>query len=86
MVAWDALVLLLAILDAAILPAPQKITVERRFENSPVLGERTEITIEVTQESNQILEMRVTDALIRRSMRCQRRSACWRTRGMRRGS
>ena len=36
---------------------------ERRFENSPVLGERTEITIEVTQESNQILEMRVTDAL-----------------------
>ncbi len=63
MVAWDALVLLLAILDAAMLPAPAKITVERRFENSPVLGERTEITIEVTQESNQILEMRVTDAL-----------------------
>ncbi len=63
MVAWDALVLLLAIVDAAMLPAPAKITVERRFENSPVLGERTEITIEVTQESNQILEMRVTDAL-----------------------
>ena len=63
MVAWDGLVLLLAIVDAAMLPAPAKITVERRFENSPVLGERTEITIEVTQESNQILEMRVTDAL-----------------------
>ena len=63
MVAWDALVLLLAILDAAMLSAPAKITVERRFESSPVLGERTEITIEVTQESNQILEMRVTDAL-----------------------
>lgn len=63
MVGWDELVLLLAIVEAAMLPAPAKITVERRFENSPVLGERTEITIEVTQESNQILEMRVTDAL-----------------------
>jgi uncharacterized protein (DUF58 family) len=63
MVGWDGVVLLLAIVDAATLPAPAKITVERRFENSPVLGERTEITIEVTQESNQILEMQVTDAL-----------------------
>ncbi len=62
-VAWDGLVLLLAILDAAFLPPPAKITVERRFDNSPVLGERTAITVEITQESNQILEMRVTDAL-----------------------
>jgi uncharacterized protein (DUF58 family) len=62
-VAWDGLVLLLAILDAALLPAPARITVERRFENSPVLGERTAITVEVTQESNQILEIRVTDGL-----------------------
>ena len=61
--AWDALVLLLAILDAALLPAPRSITVERRFDNSPVLGERTAITIEVTQASNQILEIQVTDAL-----------------------
>ena len=63
MVAWDGLVLLLTIFDAAILPAPDKITVERRFDNSPVLGERTTVTVEVTQESNQILEMRVIDAL-----------------------
>jgi len=63
MLAWDALVLLLAILDAALLPAPGRITVERRFDNSPVLGERTAITVEVTQASNQILEIRVTDAL-----------------------
>ena len=62
-VAWDGLVLLMAVLDAAFLPPPGKITVERRFENSPVLGERTAITVEVTQESNQILEIRVTDAL-----------------------
>ncbi|HZD47916.1 MAG TPA: DUF58 domain-containing protein [Silvibacterium sp.] len=61
--AWDALVLLLAILDAALLPRPDQITVERRFDNSPVLGELTGITVEVTQASNQILEIRVTDAL-----------------------
>ncbi len=63
MLAWDALVLILAILDATLLPAPGSITVERRFDYSPVLGERTAITVELTQSSNQILEVRVTDAL-----------------------
>jgi uncharacterized protein (DUF58 family) len=63
MVAWDALVVLLAMLDAALLPAPTAITVERRFGNSPVLGEATDIEVEITQESNQILEMRLSDAL-----------------------
>jgi uncharacterized protein (DUF58 family) len=63
MLAWDALVLLLAILDAALLPAPDKISVERRFDNSPVLGEGTGIAVEITQSSNQILEVRMIDAL-----------------------
>ncbi|MGC2160622.1 MAG: DUF58 domain-containing protein [Silvibacterium sp.] len=63
MAAWDALVILLAIVDALLLPSPSAITVERRFENSPVLGEATEIEIEMTQESNQILEVRFADAL-----------------------
>ncbi|MGA7318707.1 MAG: DUF58 domain-containing protein [Silvibacterium sp.] len=63
MLAWDALVLLLAILDAALLPAPDKISVERRFDNSPVLGEETGIRVEITQSSNQILEVRIIDAL-----------------------
>jgi uncharacterized protein (DUF58 family) len=63
MVAWDALVLLLAVVETAMLPSPEQITVERHFENSPVLGERTRITIEITQNSNQILEIDVTDAL-----------------------
>jgi uncharacterized protein (DUF58 family) len=63
MVAWDALVLLLAVVETATLPGPGQIAVERRFENSPVLGELTRITVEITQDSNQILEMRVTDAL-----------------------
>ncbi|HTY84673.1 MAG TPA: DUF58 domain-containing protein, partial [Silvibacterium sp.] len=63
MVAWDTLVLALAVIEIALLPRPEQITVERRFENSPVLGEPTRITVEVTQASNQILEIRVTDAL-----------------------
>ena len=63
MLAWDAGVVVLAAIDAAMLPAPRAIAVERRFENSPVLGEPTEVEIEITQESNQILDVRVSDAL-----------------------
>lgn len=63
MPAWDALVILLAVYDATMLPAPDVIQVERRFNNSPVLGEPLQITLEVLQSSNQILDMRVTDAL-----------------------
>ena len=63
MIGWDALVLLLAIIDVLTLPAPSQITVERRFEDSPVLGETTSIEIEVTQESNQIVDVRLSDAL-----------------------
>jgi uncharacterized protein (DUF58 family) len=63
MLVWDALVLALAVYDAAMLPSPATIDVERRFENSPVLGEPAQITIEITQSSNQILDMRATDAL-----------------------
>jgi uncharacterized protein (DUF58 family) len=63
MVAWDAFVLLLAVADAALLPPPSAIAVERRFGNSPVLGEATEIEIEIMQQSNQILDVQVSDAL-----------------------
>lgn len=63
MIGWDALVLLLAIIDVLMLPAPSQITVERRFTDSPVLGETTSIEIEVTQESNQIVDVRIADAL-----------------------
>lgn len=60
---WDAAVILLVVADAAMLPAPAKITVERRFLDSPALGETTSVELEITQESNQILNMRVSDAL-----------------------
>ena len=63
MIAWDVAVIVLAALDAAFLPAPGAILVERRFGNSPVLGETTDVEIEVTQDSNQILELLVSDAL-----------------------
>jgi uncharacterized protein (DUF58 family) len=63
MVAWDALVVLLAIFEGAQLPAPSSVTVARRFENSPVLGEMTEVEIEIMQESSQILDVQVSDAL-----------------------
>ncbi|MGB7191697.1 MAG: DUF58 domain-containing protein [Acidobacteriaceae bacterium] len=61
--AWDAAVILLTVVDAAMLPAPAKITVERRFGDSPSLGETTAVELEITQESNQILEVRLSDAL-----------------------
>jgi uncharacterized protein (DUF58 family) len=61
MIAWDVLVILLAMLDAVLLPAPSSILVERRFRNSPVLGEATEV--EIMQESNQILQVLVADEL-----------------------
>jgi uncharacterized protein (DUF58 family) len=63
MVAWDTLVVLLAAYDAGQLPAPSAIAVERRFVDSPVLGEPTKIEIEVTQGSNQIVDVRISDAL-----------------------
>jgi len=61
--AWDAAVILLIVVDALLLPAPAKITVERRFGDSPALGEATAIELEITQESNQVLDVRVSDAL-----------------------
>ncbi|HUY82856.1 MAG TPA: DUF58 domain-containing protein [Acidobacteriaceae bacterium] len=63
MAAWDALMVMLVIVDAALLPSPAKIQVERRFLNSPVLGEPTEIELEILQNSNQILDIRISDAL-----------------------
>ena len=62
MLAWDALVLLLTVYDARMLPAPAAIQVKRHFENSPVLGEPTQIALEITQLSNHILDVRITDA------------------------
>jgi uncharacterized protein (DUF58 family) len=63
MLAWDGLVLLLAAIDLATLPAARRLTVTRRFIDSPKLGERTEVELEVVQESNRLLDVVVTDDL-----------------------
>lgn len=63
MAAWDALVILLVIMDAVLLPSPAQFQVERRFSDSPVLAERTKIELEVSQDSNQIIDVKVSDAL-----------------------
>ena len=60
--AWDALILLLVLIDAFLLPAPAAITVERRFIDSPSLGEPTKVELEITQQSNQILDVHISDA------------------------
>jgi uncharacterized protein (DUF58 family) len=63
MLAWDAAVVLLAALDLATLPAPSVLRVTRRFLDSPKLGERTAVELELTQASNRLLRVTLTDAL-----------------------
>jgi uncharacterized protein (DUF58 family) len=63
MIEWDALVLLVAILDGWRLPAAQRITVERSWNNAPSLDSETEIELAVTQESRTILECKLMDDL-----------------------
>jgi len=63
MLAWDALVCGIIAFDLTRLPPPAALTVTRRFVHSPALGAATEIVHEVLQQSNAILEIRVTDDL-----------------------
>ena len=63
MAVWDAFLLAVLCVDGFLLPSPQQIEVERRFMNSPVLGEATEVEVEILQDSGQILDVRFSDAL-----------------------
>ncbi len=63
MAAWDALMVALIAFDASRLPAPAQLSVTRRFVHSPTLGTPTEVVHEVLQQSNALLEVRVTDGL-----------------------
>jgi uncharacterized protein (DUF58 family) len=49
--------------DGVMLPAPEAIAVTRRFLQSPMLGEETEIEYAVVQASRGIVTVAVTDAL-----------------------
>ncbi|MEO7029484.1 MAG: DUF58 domain-containing protein [Acidobacteriaceae bacterium] len=61
--AWDGVVLVLAAVDAAMLPAPRAIAVTRNFLDSPELGQPTRIELSVVQQSNVLLDVRLTDDL-----------------------
>ena len=63
MVAWDALVLLLAGWDAWRLPRPHTLTVTRTFPDSPQLGMPTRVELALLSEAEEVLEVRVTDDL-----------------------
>ena len=64
MAAWDVALLLMIGLDAARLPAAEKITAERVWRNAPALTNETEIQIGVTQEGGSAqLRAVVTDDL-----------------------
>jgi uncharacterized protein (DUF58 family) len=61
--AWDGMVVVLAVVDAMRLPAPRAIAVTRSFLDSPEIGQPTRIELAVTQGSDALLDMRMTDDL-----------------------
>lgn len=63
MLAWDALLLVLCIIDATRLPAPESFTVTRSFLDSPQLGEPTRIEVALRMEADVVVEMTVVDDL-----------------------
>jgi uncharacterized protein (DUF58 family) len=63
MMAWDGAIAGLCVWDGAMLPEPGSISVTRRFLQSPMVGETTEIEYEVVQASRGIVSVAMTDAL-----------------------
>ncbi len=62
-VAWDGLLLVLALVDMALLPRPRAITITRSFLDSPEIGQPTKIELSVTQQSDVLLDVWLTDDL-----------------------
>lgn len=63
MLAWDLLLLLLWLLDAALLPAPEAFTVKRSFLDSPQLGQPTRVELAVSMDAERVIDLRATDDL-----------------------
>ena len=63
MLVWDGLLLSLCLVDGLGLPSPALLRVTRTFLDSPRLGELTRVELELTQQSNRLLEVDVTDGL-----------------------
>ena len=63
MLAWDALVLLAALLDGLRLPEASSLTAVRRWSNAPALDGQTEIELTIENHGAVILDCRLTDDL-----------------------
>jgi uncharacterized protein (DUF58 family) len=63
MVAWDALVLVAALLDGMRLPQPAQLTASRSWSNAPALDSETEIELIVENRGQVIVECRMVDDL-----------------------
>ena len=63
MLGWDALLLVLVLIDTLRLPRPEDFTVTRTFVDSPQLGQPTRIELAVLQESDAVLDVRLVDDL-----------------------
>jgi uncharacterized protein (DUF58 family) len=63
MLAWDALVLLAAVLDGLRLPGAASLTAMRRWSNAPALDSQTEIELTIENRGTVILDCRLTDDL-----------------------
>lgn len=63
LVAWDLVVILLAIVDGLNLPAPESITVSRKWLAVPALGQAAEVEIGVLQAGRKPLAVSVMDDL-----------------------
>ena len=63
MLAWDALLLVLCVVDAVRLPSPESFMITRRFLDSPQLGEPTRVEIAVQMDADTVVDARVVDDL-----------------------
>ena len=63
MLGWDALVAILVIADASLLPAPAALRVTRTFVDSPVLGRETRVELAVEHATSAALRLRIADDL-----------------------
>lgn len=63
MVAWDALIVVLACWESWRLPRPRQLAVTRSFLESPQLGRPTRVELAITSQAQQVLTVFVTDDL-----------------------
>jgi uncharacterized protein (DUF58 family) len=60
---WDALLLVLIVVDALRMPRPDAFTVTRTFLDSPQLGEATRVELALSVEADAVFEVRAVDDL-----------------------